>query len=73
MRRDILKQHIFKSGSPQWKVGAKAGISETRLSAIVRGKVNPTEKERAALSGTLGVEQSVLFPDECQEQLAATM
>jgi hypothetical protein len=72
LRRDILKQHIFKSGNPQWKVGIDAGIAETRLSAIVRGRLQPTEKEMSALSQTLGVELAVLFPDECQERLAVS-
>lgn len=65
-RLDILKQHIFRSGKQQWKIGVEAGISETRISAIVRGKIQPTNEEKAALSRTLRVEQAVLF-DECQE------
>jgi len=63
VRRDVLKQHIFKSGKQQWKVGVEAGISETRLSAIVRGRVQPTEEEKTALSLALGVERVVLFPE----------
>ena len=63
MRRDVLKQYIFRSGKQQWKVGVEAGISETRLSAIVRGRIQPTEEEKTALSLALGVERVVLFPE----------
>lgn len=69
MRRlDVLKQHIFKSGKQQWKIGVEAGISETRLSAIVRGRVQPTEEEKAALSATLGEAEEYLFDQVEQQQ-----
>jgi hypothetical protein len=52
--RDRLKVAIVRSGKSQRAIGAEAGISEPRLSTIVRGWVARPD-ERQALQRVLGV------------------
>jgi plasmid maintenance system antidote protein VapI len=56
----LLVAAIRKSGLPQWRVAQLVGVSESRLSRIVRRGV-ATDDERRSLSRLLGVGPDVLF------------
>lgn len=58
-----LKLALLESGRPAYAIAAAAGISETRLSRIVTGRVEPGLEEARVLSGLLGRSISTLFPD----------
>lgn len=57
-----LKVAIVQSQLPQHEVARRARIRETRLSHIVRGRVEPTEEERERLAKLLRRSQDELFP-----------
>jgi len=59
-----IYRHKSSTGEGQGKIGIRAGIVETRLSAIVHGRITPTPDERAALSKVLGVPEDTLFATE---------
>lgn len=56
----ILSVAIRSSGLSQWRVAQLVGISESRLSRIVR-RGEATQDEREKLSRLLGVSQDELF------------
>ena len=56
-----LKMAVLMLGSPQYHVAARAGMSETRLSRIMRGRIEPTPEERMHLPEALGVPVAELF------------
>jgi transcriptional regulator with XRE-family HTH domain len=56
-----LKIALLNNGSHQYEVARETGISETRLSRLVRGREDPTAEERRRLSAFLGVRQRDLF------------
>lgn len=58
-----LKIALLESGKPQGEIATLARIHETRLSAIVRGRVTPTESERLRLAGVLSRPVDQLFPE----------
>lgn len=59
--RNNLKFSIINLGQPQYAIAAKCGISETRLSRLVRGRADPTEEERRALARVLRAPEARLF------------
>ena len=63
LRLEIWK-HTGKTGESQGKIGLKAGIVESRLSLIIRGRVESTKEERKALAQVLGVSEKILFKCE---------
>jgi len=60
-----IGKHREKNDISQGQIGLKAGITESRLSLIVRGRVEPTKKERRALAQVLGIDEKILF--ECEQ------
>lgn len=60
MRLD-LKVAILRSGLTQREISLRARIGETRLSAIVRNRADPTDDERDRLSGVLHKPADRLF------------
>ena len=64
--RLALKIAILASGKTQRRVAADAGLSENRLSEIVRGWADPRDVERLALAGVLGQPASALFDEPPQ-------
>lgn len=56
----MLVAAIRMSGHRQWRIAQMAGISETRLSRIVR-RGSATDEERKRLSELLGVPVDQLF------------
>jgi transcriptional regulator with XRE-family HTH domain len=59
--REALKLVIIRSGRPQFEIAAIAGMSESRLSRIVTGRVEPTAEERAKLASALSVSEDEIF------------
>lgn len=58
-----LKMELLGRREPQYALAARAGMSETRLSRIVQGRLQPTQAERERLADALGVAEAELFPN----------
>lgn len=50
-----LKLALLECGVPQYVIAQRMGVSETRLSRIIRGRAQATREERKSLSELLGV------------------
>lgn len=50
-----LKLALICSGRPSYLIAASAGLSESRLSRIVKGRLDPTDAELTRLAKALGV------------------
>ena len=61
--RMAVKVAIIESGQTQRQVAAQIEMPESRLSAIVRGWINPRTDERKALARVLGRRLEELFAD----------
>lgn len=59
-----LKAAIAASGYPAYAIGKRAGIGESRLSRIVRGRVRPRKEEVVALCRVLAMPPHTLFERE---------
>jgi len=59
--RLTLKTAILRSGRTQRAVSLKLRIPETRLSSIVRGRVEPDDRERKALVRFFHTDADVLL------------
>jgi transcriptional regulator with XRE-family HTH domain len=59
-----LKAAIFESRKKQKRIAKLAGIAETQLSHVVRGRRVATPKERARLAAVLGKSEAELFTSE---------
>jgi transcriptional regulator with XRE-family HTH domain len=57
-----LKFALLNTGTPQYVIARDCGMSETRLSRIVRGRATPSAEERQALAAKLGRNVLELFP-----------
>jgi transcriptional regulator with XRE-family HTH domain len=57
-----LKMALVGAGDRQFVLAARIGMSETRLSRIVRGRVEPTTDERKRIADALGLTEEELFP-----------
>lgn len=55
-----LKKLIVERGRVQSDIAQAAGISDTRLSRIVNGRVKPTEAERLHIAHALGMKREEL-------------
>ena len=62
--RMALKVEIVKSGIPQHEVARRIGRTETWLSRLVHGRVDPTPQDRSKLSEVLGQSEVELFGAE---------
>lgn len=62
MMQLVLKMKLLERPEPQYELAARAGMSETRLSRIIRGRIQPTAEERKKLAEVLGVPEAELFP-----------
>jgi len=56
-----LKTALLRAGVPQYEIARRAGLDETALSRIVRGRRVPSADERGRLAAVLGVPESLLF------------
>lgn len=59
-----LKLALLALAEPQYLVAQRADMSETRLSRIVNGRVQPSANEQTRLVEILGVSLDELFPPE---------
>lgn len=66
-----LKVAIVQSGKKQRAIARSTRIPETRLSHIVRGRLEPTEKERAVIARVLDRTEAELFGEAVMEQAAS--
>lgn len=62
----LLKMAIFESGLTQAEVGRRARIHYATVSRIVRGHINPSAREKAALAKALGRAPHELFLSESE-------
>jgi ribosome-binding protein aMBF1 (putative translation factor) len=56
-----LKLALLEHGESQYAVARRLGVSETRLSRIVQGRLAPTPEERARLAEMLELDQDEVF------------
>ena len=56
-----LKVAVVASGEPQYELAQRAGLSETVVSRIVRGRRIASPEERKRLADALGVPERQLF------------
>ena len=59
-----LKLACMDCGLTQYQVAHMLGISETRMSRIVQGRIVPTEHEESELARVLGRARRALFTPE---------
>jgi transcriptional regulator with XRE-family HTH domain len=64
LARAALRHAIFAKNLQQQLVAKKVGMSDARLSRIIRGWLDPSDKEKRALSRLLEVPVEELFPGE---------
>jgi len=50
-----LKVLFFRSGLHQYELAFRLGCTETRVSRMARGRIEPTDEECQLLAGILGV------------------
>lgn len=58
-----LKLALIQSGQTQFEIAHQVGISETRLSRLVRGRLPPSEEEAKRIARILRVSPTQLFPE----------
>ena len=58
-----LKVALLLADCPAYAIAQAAGLSETRLSRIVTGRIDPTREERAKIADALGIRTSEIFQD----------
>jgi hypothetical protein len=58
-----LKIAILQLGLRQYDLAARLGISETRFSRILQGRIDPTPEERGQIATALGGDENQLFDD----------
>lgn len=56
-----LKLAVLRLGEPQYVIAARADMSETRFSRILRGRVEPTVAEKKKLCEVLKAPLEQLF------------
>jgi len=57
-----IKQVLGERRLTQYEAARAIGISETRLSRVVRGRIEATPQEKGALARLLGTTVEDLFP-----------
>ena len=57
-----LKTRIIKKGLSQLKVARDAGVSDSYLSKVINGWVDPSDEIKAWLAGVLGCTIEEIFP-----------
>ena len=63
-----IMKHKRMTGLSQARIAMQAGIIETRMCNILKGKVSIMDAEKKSLSKVLGVDQAELFPLEEAER-----
>jgi transcriptional regulator with XRE-family HTH domain len=62
-----LKIAIIRSERKQWQIALDAGLSESRFSRIVSGRIVPSSTEKQRIAGVLGLNLEQLFEPSKQE------
>jgi transcriptional regulator with XRE-family HTH domain len=64
-----LKRALVESGEPQYRIAARSGMTETRLSRLATGRASATLDERKRLAKTLNTtpEKLLLAVDKGDE------
>ena len=57
-----LKTRIIKKGLSQLKVARDAGVSDSYLSKVINGWVDPPDEIKARLANVLGCNIKEIFP-----------
>lgn len=65
-----LKVALHKEGLTQHAAARAIGVTETRLSRIVTGRISPTPEEKKALARLLKMPAQLLFQDPGRERPA---
>ncbi len=56
-----LKRAILRSGLKQLAIAERAGIDMVRLSKIVNGHIQPSEREKFKIAEAIGIEEQKIF------------
>ena len=62
-----LKLAVVASGRPAYQIASELGITDTRLSKIILGLLQPRPEEQIKLATILGKKESELFPEKKTE------
>ena len=67
MKRNLrIIAALEKRGIHQYELASKCGLSETRLSRIIRGREQATTEEQLRIAAALNVRVSDLFPADAE-------
>jgi transcriptional regulator with XRE-family HTH domain len=61
--KKLLKLKVLELGIPQYELARELGLSETRLSRIIRGRLDPTADEREKIARCLHTSVKELFDE----------
>jgi transcriptional regulator with XRE-family HTH domain len=62
-----LRFAIIRDGRRQFEVAMEAGISETKFSKIISGRLNPSLTEKRRIAAALGLRPEQLFESPKRE------
>ena len=68
---EALKMALLRSGVPQFEIARQTGLSETKLSRLVRGRLSPSLEEATRLAELLHEHVAHLFPELGEQSVAA--
>ena len=63
-----LREARFFKGFNQWDISLKTGISQSKLSLIERGYVNPRDDEKERIADALNCAVADIFPRDERAQ-----
>ncbi len=63
-RNLALKVAIVQSGQTARRIALRAGIGEVRLSAFVRGALQPNDTEKRRIAKALRLDPEAVFPGD---------
>ncbi|MCW3038125.1 MAG: hypothetical protein JWM31_30 [Solirubrobacterales bacterium] len=66
-----LRMAVFQSGRTQRQIAADAGMDETHLSKIVRGRHSPDHATRQRIAAALKLSEEALWPELGDDAVAA--
>ena len=60
----ILKTKIIEKGLSQLQVARDVGVSDSYLSKVINGWIDPPVRVKTRLAGILGCKVKEIFPDD---------